>query len=52
VKITVTIGALSTTADLLLGISDKKELKAADKRGTALSNFCSVDKANAEDFLK
>jgi hypothetical protein len=52
VKITVTSGAFSTTGDLLLRISDKKELKTAYKREPALSNFSSVDKANAEDFLK
>jgi len=52
VKVTVTSGAFSTTGDLLLGISDKKELKASYKGEAALSNFSSIDKANAEDFLK
>jgi len=52
VKITVISGAFSTTGDLLLGISDNKELKAAYKGEAALSNFSSVDKANAEDFMK
>ena len=52
VKITLTSGAFSTTGDLLLGISDKKELKATYKGEAALSNFSSIDKLNAEDFLK
>jgi hypothetical protein len=52
VKITVTDGAFSTTGNLTLGSSDKKELKATYSGEAFLSNFSSIDKLNAEDFLK
>jgi len=52
VKITVTSGAISTTGNLSLGISDNKELKAIYGGEASLFNFASIDIANAEDFLK
>jgi uncharacterized protein involved in outer membrane biogenesis len=52
VKITVTDGALSTTGNLTLGSSDKKELKATYSGGASLNHFASIDKLNAEDILK
>ena len=52
VKITVTDGALSTTGNLTLGYSDKKELKAAYNGEGALNNFASIDKQDAEDVMK
>jgi hypothetical protein len=52
VKITVTDGALSTTGNLTLGFSDKKELKATYSGGASLNHFASIDKLNAEDVLK
>jgi uncharacterized protein involved in outer membrane biogenesis len=52
VKITVTDGALSTTGNLTLGSSDKKELKATYSGGASLNHFASIDNLNAEDILK
>ena len=52
VKITVTDGALSTTGNFTLGSSDKKELKATYSGEASLNHFASIDKQNAEDFLK
>ncbi len=52
VKITVTGGAFSTTGNLSLGIADNKEIKVTYRGNAALSGFSSIDKANAEDFLK
>ena len=52
VKITVTDGALSTTGNLTLGFSDKKELKATYSGEASLNHFASIDKLNAEDVLK
>ena len=52
IKITVTEGAISTAGNFSLGITDKKELKAAYRGEASLSNFSSIDKLNAEDFLK
>jgi uncharacterized protein involved in outer membrane biogenesis len=52
VKITVTNGAFSTTGNLSLGSAGNQELKINYRGNAALSNFSSIDKANAEDFLK
>ncbi len=52
VKISVTGGAFSTTGNLSLGIPDNKEMKVTYRGNAALSGFSSIDKANAEDFLK
>jgi uncharacterized protein involved in outer membrane biogenesis len=52
VKIAVTGGALSTTGNLSLGATGNEELKINYRGNAALSNFSSIDKANAEDFLK
>ena len=52
VKITLASGSFSTKGDLSLGISDNKEIKAAYRGEASLSNFSSIDKLNAEDFLK
>ncbi len=52
VKITITDGVFSTTGDLSLGISDNKEFKTTYRGEASLSNFASIDKQNAEDFLK
>jgi uncharacterized protein involved in outer membrane biogenesis len=52
VKITVTSGAFSTTGNLSLGSTGNQELKINYRGNAALSNFSSIDKANAEDFLK
>jgi uncharacterized protein involved in outer membrane biogenesis len=52
VKIAVTSGAFSTTGSLSLGSSGNQELKINYRGDAALSNFASIDKANAEDFLK
>jgi hypothetical protein len=52
IKITVTEGAISTAGNFSLGTTDKKELKATYRGEASLSNFSSIDKLNAEDFLK
>jgi hypothetical protein len=52
VKVTVTGGTFSTTGNLLLGIADDKELKVKYRGSAILSSFSSIDKLNAEDFLK
>jgi uncharacterized protein involved in outer membrane biogenesis len=52
VKVTVTGGTFSTTGNFSLGIADDKELKAKYRGSANLSNFSSIDKLNAEDFLK
>lgn len=52
IKITVTDGALNTTGNLTLGMSDKKELKTTYSGKASLIRFTSIDKKNAEDFLK
>jgi uncharacterized protein involved in outer membrane biogenesis len=52
VKITVTGGAISTTGNLSFSSNEKKEIKAGYKGDVSLSNFASIDKLNAEDFLK
>ena len=52
VNITVTDGAMSTTGNLLLSTTDKKELKITYKGEASLTNFSSVDKLEGADFLK
>jgi uncharacterized protein involved in outer membrane biogenesis len=52
IKIAVTSGAFSTTGNLSLGSAGNQELKINYRGNAALSNFSSIDKANAEDFLK
>ncbi len=52
IKITVTSGAFSTTGNLTLGTTDKKELKATYSGQASLTHFASMDKVNAEDVLK
>ena len=52
VKITVTGGAISTVGNLTFTSTEKKEIKASYKGEASLSNFSSIDKLNAEDFLK
>ena len=52
VKITIASGALSTTGNLTVGTSDKKELKTTYDGDILLSNFGSIDRQNAEDILK
>ena len=52
VKITVTSGAFSTTGNLWFGSAGNQEFKINYRGNAALSNFASIDKANAEDFLK
>jgi uncharacterized protein involved in outer membrane biogenesis len=52
VKITVTGGAISTAGNLSFSSNEKKEIKASYKGEASLSNFSSIDKLNAEDFLK
>ncbi|MGD0916158.1 MAG: DUF748 domain-containing protein, partial [Thermodesulfobacteriota bacterium] len=52
VKITLASGAFSTKGDLSLGISDNKEVKATYRGEASVLNFSSIDKLNAEDFLK
>ena len=52
VKITITGGAFSTTGNLSLGIADNKGVKATYRGNVAVSGFSSIDKVNAEDFLK
>jgi len=52
VKITVTSGAFSTTGNLSLGSVGNQELKLNYRGNAALSNFSSINKTNAEDFLK
>ncbi len=52
VNINVTEGALSTTGNLSLDGTDKKEFKTTYKGEASLTNLSSLDKGNAEDFLK
>ncbi|MBU0544313.1 MAG: DUF748 domain-containing protein [Proteobacteria bacterium] len=52
VKITVTDGAISTAGNLSFSSDEKKEIKASYKGEASVSNFASIDKLNAEDFLK
>lgn len=52
VKITVTGGAISTAGNLSFSSNEKKEIKASYKGKASISSFSSIDKLNAEDFLK
>jgi uncharacterized protein involved in outer membrane biogenesis len=52
IKITLTGGAFSTTGNLSLGMSENKEFKTTYRGEASLSQFASIDKKNAEDFLK
>ncbi|MCX8117358.1 MAG: DUF748 domain-containing protein [Desulfobacterota bacterium] len=52
VKITITDGSLNTTGNVILGMSDKKEFKTVYSGKASLIRFASIDKKNAEDFLK
>ena len=52
VKVTLTGGTFSTAGNFSLGMTDKRELKIAYRGNANLSGFSSIDKANAEDFLK
>ena len=52
VKITLTKGAFSMAGNLAVSFSDKKEMKVTYKGDAAVSDFASIDKQNAEDFLK
>ncbi len=52
IKIKVTGGTFSTSGNLSLGTTDKKEMKAIYRGEASLSSFSSIDKANAQDFLK
>ncbi len=52
VKITITGGAFSTAGNLSVGMTDSKGLKVAYRGNANLSGFSTIDKANAEDFLK
>jgi hypothetical protein len=51
-KITVTSGAVSTSGNLTLGASQGSDVKAAFTGQASLAKFATVEKANAEDFLK
>ena len=52
VNINVTEGAISTVGNLSLDGTDKKEFKTTYKGEASLTNLSSLDKGNAEDFLK
>jgi uncharacterized protein involved in outer membrane biogenesis len=52
VNLTITKGAFSTAGNLSLDGTDKKEFKITYKGEASLNNLSSLDKANAEDFLK
>jgi uncharacterized protein involved in outer membrane biogenesis len=52
VNITITEGAFSTTGNLSLDGTDKKEFKVTYKGEASLNNLSSLDKGNAEDLLK
>jgi len=52
VKITVIDGSLSASGNLILGYSDKKELKVTYNGEGALNNFASIDKQDAQDVMK
>jgi uncharacterized protein involved in outer membrane biogenesis len=52
IKITITGGAISTTGNLSLTSTGKKEIKATFKGEAFLTNFSSIDKWNGEDLLK
>jgi len=52
VNINVTGGALSTVGNLSLDGTDQKGFKTTYKGEASLTNLSSLDKGNAEDFLK
>ena len=52
VKIIITDGNISSNGDISLGYSKEKGMKVSYKGEASLNNFASVDKINAEDFLK
>jgi len=52
IKITLTDGALSTAGSLSLGMPENKEFKMTYRGEASLTHFASIDKQNAEDFLK
>jgi uncharacterized protein involved in outer membrane biogenesis len=52
VRIILTGGAFSTSGTLSLGMSDNKAFKTSYRGEASLSNFASVDKQHAQDFLK
>ncbi|MBS3917788.1 MAG: DUF748 domain-containing protein [Deltaproteobacteria bacterium] len=52
VKITLTGGAFSSAGTLSLGMPDNKEFKMNYRGEASLTHFASIDKQNAEDFLK
>jgi len=52
VKITLTGGAFSSAGTLSLGMPDNKEFKMTYRGEASLTHFASIDKQNAEDFLK
>jgi len=52
VNMTVTGGALSTTGNLSLDGTDKKEFKTTYKGEAFLTNLSSLDKRSSEDLLK
>lgn len=51
-KITVTSGAVSANGNLALGTTQGNDVKAAFTGQVSLAKFATVEKANAEDFLK
>jgi hypothetical protein len=52
VKIIVTDGGISSNGNVSFGYSKEKGMKVSYKGEASLNNFASVDKINAEDFLK
>ncbi len=52
VKISVTDGAVSTEGNFALIFSDKDGLRTTYQGKASLTRFASIDKKNAEDFLK
>jgi uncharacterized protein involved in outer membrane biogenesis len=52
VKVTISSGALTTTGNLTMSISDKKELKTTYEGEILLSKFVSLDKQNTEEILR
>ena len=52
VKITLTKGSFSMAGELALSFSDRKEMKVTYKGDASVTDFASIDKQNAEDFLK
>jgi uncharacterized protein involved in outer membrane biogenesis len=52
IKINLTGGAFSTTGNLKLATLENKEMKMAYSGDALLANFSSIEKQNADDFLK